>query len=260
MPSLIADKITGMALLSATLAALVHRERTGQGQLVEVPMLETLAAFVAVEHLGGLAFDPPSAAGYERLRHRKPVPTEDGWMTLLPYTAAHWRAFFTAAGPAGADRGAGRRRPGQAQREHRQGLCRLRRDRPHPHHRRMAGAVRGAGHPRHRLLPAGGRAGASAPEGRGHVPDHGAPDRGPLPHARPPTRFDATPANIRRHPPRLGEHSAEMLAEIGYDEAAVRELAAQGCGEARRLRAYPGRHRVGPAGLSRPGGVRPACR
>ena len=99
VPSLVADKITGMALLSAVLAALLHRERTGEGQLVEVPMLETLAAFVAVEHLGGTAFDPPAGPpGYERLRQRKPVRTADGWITLLPYTGAHWRAFFGAAG------------------------------------------------------------------------------------------------------------------------------------------------------------------
>ena len=45
--------------------------------------------------------------------------------------------------------------------------------------------------------------------------------------ARPPTRFAATPASIRRHAPRLGEHSAEVLREIGYDEAAIRDLAAR---------------------------------
>ena len=69
-----------------------------------------ITAFVAVEHLGGHAFDPPiGKPGYKRLRHRKPAPTKDGWMTLLPYTAAHWRAFFTEAGRRGADRAARRR-------------------------------------------------------------------------------------------------------------------------------------------------------
>ena len=101
VPSLVADKLTGMALAMAILAALVHRANTGEGQLVEVPMLETLTAFVGVEHLGGLAFDPPEGEpGYKRLRHRKPVPTRDGYITLLPYTAQHWRAFFIAAGRA----------------------------------------------------------------------------------------------------------------------------------------------------------------
>ena len=59
VPSLIGDKICGMALTAAVAAALLHRERTGEGQLVEVPMLETLAAFNSIEMFGGHAFVPP---------------------------------------------------------------------------------------------------------------------------------------------------------------------------------------------------------
>jgi crotonobetainyl-CoA:carnitine CoA-transferase CaiB-like acyl-CoA transferase len=58
VPSLIGDKICGMALTSAVTAALLHRERTGEGQMVEVPMLETLAAFNSIEMFGGYAFVP----------------------------------------------------------------------------------------------------------------------------------------------------------------------------------------------------------
>src|SRR5690606_32394761 len=57
VPSLIADKICGMALTGAVTAALLHRERTGEGQQVEVPMLETLAAFNSIEMFGGMAFE-----------------------------------------------------------------------------------------------------------------------------------------------------------------------------------------------------------
>jgi formyl-CoA transferase len=70
IPSLIADKTTGMAVVNAVLAALLGRVRTGRGQHVEVPMLETMTAFVLAEHLGGLSFrtDPaPAPAGYARL-------------------------------------------------------------------------------------------------------------------------------------------------------------------------------------------------
>src|SRR6185312_5956451 len=101
VPSLIADKTAGMAVVNAVLAALFHRARTGVGQYVEVPMLETLAAFVLTEHLGGLTFDPPTAPpGYARLLQggRKPWPTKDGYFAMLPYTGKHWRAFFDAAG------------------------------------------------------------------------------------------------------------------------------------------------------------------
>ncbi|HJW40212.1 MAG TPA: CoA transferase, partial [Rhizomicrobium sp.] len=101
VPSLIADKTAGMAVANAVMAALVSRERTGKGQYIEVPMLETMAAFVLTEHIGGLAFEPPIAPpGYARILEggRKPAPTSDGFIAMLPYSAGHWRAFFDAAG------------------------------------------------------------------------------------------------------------------------------------------------------------------
>lgn len=101
VPSLIADKTAGLALVNAVLAALFHRERSGEGQYVEVPMLETLAAFVLVEHMGGMAFDPPAGpAGYARLLDdgRKPVKTTDGFVAMLPYTGNNWVSFLNETG------------------------------------------------------------------------------------------------------------------------------------------------------------------
>ena len=101
VPSLIADKTAGLALANAVLAALYERERSGRGQFVEVPMFETLVAFMLAEHLGGLSFDPPhGGAGYQRLLSggRRPAPTRDGHVAMLPYSGAHWREFFTRAG------------------------------------------------------------------------------------------------------------------------------------------------------------------
>src|SRR6185295_19833605 len=100
VPTLVADKTSGMAVVNAVLAALFHRERSGEGQYVEVPMLETLTAFVLAEHLGGLTFEPPpTGAGYARLLvgGRKPAPTKDGYLALLPYTTEQWLAFLKAA-------------------------------------------------------------------------------------------------------------------------------------------------------------------
>src|SRR5919106_1471096 len=99
VPSLIADKICGMALTAAVTAALLHRERTGDGQQVEVPMLEPLAAFNSIEMFGGLAFVPPiGPSGYKRMKARRPVRTKDGWLTMLPYSGDNWCAFFEAVG------------------------------------------------------------------------------------------------------------------------------------------------------------------
>src|SRR5262245_50454106 len=101
LPTIVADKTSSMAVLSSVLAALVYRERTGRGQALEVPMFESVAAWMMVEHLFGAAFVPPlDSPGYKRIlnRWRRPFPTKDGYLAVLPYTDANWRAFFELAG------------------------------------------------------------------------------------------------------------------------------------------------------------------
>ena len=96
LPTIVADKTTAMTVVYAVLAALFHRERTGEGQELEVPMFETMVNFVMAEHLWGMTFRPPiGTAGYTRLmsKHRKPYRTRDGFLALLPYLDAHWETF-----------------------------------------------------------------------------------------------------------------------------------------------------------------------
>jgi crotonobetainyl-CoA:carnitine CoA-transferase CaiB-like acyl-CoA transferase len=91
VPSLIADKVAGLYGAQAVLAALVHRLRTGRGQYVEAPMFEAFAHFMLEEHLGGQVFDPPTApAGYPRQLDpsRQPFPTANGHICIVPYTDA----------------------------------------------------------------------------------------------------------------------------------------------------------------------------
>lgn len=101
VPTIIADKTTALTVVYAVLAALLHRERTGEGQEIEVPMFETMVSFLMAEHLWGMSFVPPlGAPGYTRLmsRHRKPYRTRDGYVALLPYLDSHWETFCTAVG------------------------------------------------------------------------------------------------------------------------------------------------------------------
>ncbi len=101
MPTILADKVAGMHLAYAAVLALFHRERTGRGQKVVVPMLETLAAFNLIEHLWGHSFEPPLAAmGYVPVSQaaRHPFATADGFLSVLPYSDKQWKRFFELAG------------------------------------------------------------------------------------------------------------------------------------------------------------------
>lgn len=100
-PTITADKTTGLIAAMAILAALTGRAASGRGCIVEIPMFESMAAFNLVEHLYGRQFTPPRGeTGYPRVlsQHRRPYRTRDGYVCMLPYTDAHWRAFFEQAG------------------------------------------------------------------------------------------------------------------------------------------------------------------
>ena len=101
VPTIVADKTTALTVVYGVTAALFHRERTGQGQELEVPMFETMVNFVMAEHLWGMTFDPPEGKpGYVRLlsEHRKPCKTLDGYLSVLPYLDSHWERFCTVTG------------------------------------------------------------------------------------------------------------------------------------------------------------------
>jgi crotonobetainyl-CoA:carnitine CoA-transferase CaiB-like acyl-CoA transferase len=101
VPLTIADRIVGLFAVNAVLAALRHRDVTGRGQRIDVPMFETMAHFVLVDHLGGLTFDPPlDHGGYARLLapERRPYRTKDGYLCALIYNDKQWRSFFAAIG------------------------------------------------------------------------------------------------------------------------------------------------------------------
>jgi crotonobetainyl-CoA:carnitine CoA-transferase CaiB-like acyl-CoA transferase len=99
LPSVLADKVAGQTIVTAVLAALYHRERTGQGQRVEVPMFDAVLSFTLVEHLARAA-TPGEPAGYNRImtRTRGPHRTRDGYVAMLPYTDQHWHRLFAAVG------------------------------------------------------------------------------------------------------------------------------------------------------------------
>lgn len=104
LPSLIADKVSGLFLGQAITAALFHRERSGEGQFVEVPMLETMTSFTLVEHFFNQTYIPPTGSwGYPRVlsEHRQPFRTRDGYIAMIPYSTEQWESIFAFFGRPG---------------------------------------------------------------------------------------------------------------------------------------------------------------
>ena len=100
-PTIPADKVCALTIVYSVLAAVVHQRATGEGQVVEVPMTDTLLAFNLVEHLAGHTFEPAEGPmGFSRSMAggHEAVATADGWACILPYTPANIADFFTAAG------------------------------------------------------------------------------------------------------------------------------------------------------------------
>lgn len=234
VPSLVGDKLCGLALAGAVAAALVYRERTGKGQLVEVPMLETVAAFNSIEMLGGHAFVPPiGPAGYKRVKERRPVKTKDGWLTMLPYSGENWCTFFETVGHPECVEEFSVRDPIKRAanidaiyaRMNKIALERttaeweallLKIDVPHASFAKM----KNVGEQPHLKAV-----------GLFQELEH--PTEGTIQQARPPARFSESPASIHRMPPTLGQHTREVLTEVGYSEADIEALlGANAIGEA----------------------------
>jgi crotonobetainyl-CoA:carnitine CoA-transferase CaiB-like acyl-CoA transferase len=228
--SLIADKTTGLVVANAVMAAMLHRERHGVGQYVEVPMLETMTAFVLAEHMGGMTFRPaPAPAGYARLLQggRKPVKTSDGWLSLLPYTPRHWLAFFKAAGRE--DIGQTFKLDSRKDLNDNIGLL----------YRCLGEVIATRSTAEWLALCDDLDIPATRLYALDQLPDHphlqavglfqetNHPTEGAIREIRPTTRFHATPTSIRRPAPILGQHTREVLLEAGLKEDEVSRLSSQ---------------------------------
>jgi crotonobetainyl-CoA:carnitine CoA-transferase CaiB-like acyl-CoA transferase len=215
-PSVLADKIAGLFLAQAVSAALYCRLAQGVAQFVEVPMFECLASFNMLEHMFGEVWQPPTGAlGYPRMfaPERRPMRTADGFIAVLLYDRPQWRRFLQLLGLPEATLS-------------------------NAHYFTKQGPNLAV------LLPILEEALQSATADEWFVRMVAAdlpvskvneledvladphlkavnlfetfhhPQGGDYTSIRHPVRYSVTPANVHRNPPRLGEHTAEVLAEL----------------------------------------------
>jgi formyl-CoA transferase len=229
----IADRVVGMMAASSVGFALYHRAGTGAGQSIEVPMFETMAEFVMGDHLYGATFEPPvTPPEYVRMRERRLYRTEDGFIGVLVYNDKHWRRFFALAG-----------RPEMADDPRYASINRRTQHIAFLYDFLAETFAKGtteewlrrlgeADIPAMRLTAPGELMADPhmAAVGFFDTVDH--PSEGRIRQMAIPQRWSGTQPRIRRHAPRLGEHTAELLGEYGFAAGEIERLLAEGAASA----------------------------
>jgi crotonobetainyl-CoA:carnitine CoA-transferase CaiB-like acyl-CoA transferase len=232
VPATICDRITGLNAVNAVTAALFHRERTGEGQAVEVTMFEAMTEFVLGDHMAGATWEPPIAPmGYPRLLapDRNPYRTKDGYLGLLVYNDKQWQSLFAAIG-----------RPELYDEDERFSSLEQRSRHIAEVYAFLADVI--AERTTAEWLDVLGKADIPvmpvhtleslledphlASVGFFRSVDH--PTEGPIRAMDTPSRWSASPPAYRLHAPLLGEHSVEILREAGYSPGEIEELLTSG--------------------------------
>ena len=230
-PTILADKISALAISNAVTTALFARERTGSGQFVEIPMFEQLVWFVLAEHLFGHNFVPPMGAlGYTRVTGawRRPYKTKDGHLCMMAYTERHWRKFWPAVGkPELCD---DPRFSSIAARSHNvvalyelAGACLAERTTDE-----WIALLRGLEIPCAKMASLDDLLTDPQLTATGFFKHAHHPTEGDILYTDLPVRFSGSTSTEQRLQPRLGEHSFEVLREAGLSESEIKALAAAG--------------------------------
>ena len=239
VPVTLADRSVGLHIVNAVCAALYHREKSGKGQRVDVPMFESLLQTVMGEHMGGYTYEPrvgetQGDPGYARMlaRERRPYETKDGYVCVLVYNDKQWRAFFDLIGrPELLDD------PKFATQEARSrdfagAYALVAAEMAKRSTNEWIAALEAADIPVQRMNSLTDIVNDPHLAAIGYFRSIEHPTEGRIRSMAVPSEWSESAPEYRRHAPRLGEHTREVLREAGLDESTIEQMIAGGAAQA----------------------------
>jgi crotonobetainyl-CoA:carnitine CoA-transferase CaiB-like acyl-CoA transferase len=234
-PMIVADRSVGQQVASAVSAALYHREKTGKGQRIDIPMFEHLLQIVLGDHLGGYAFEPPHGEpGYARILapDRRPYQTSDGYICTLIYNDKQWKAFFDVIGrpemlstPEFATQEA-------RSRNYQRAYTMVAEELKKRTTAEWIEALERADIPVQRMNSLDDILADPHLAATGYFSVREHPSEGLIRTLAVPSEWSESQPEYRRHAPRLGEHTREVLHEIGMGEKEIESLLRSGAARA----------------------------
>jgi len=234
-PMIVADRSVGQQVASAVSAALYFREKTGKGQRVDVPMWEHLLQIVLSDHLGGYTFDPQHGEpGYARILapDRRPYQTSDGYVCALIYNDKQWKAFVDIIGKPEI-----LSRPEFATQEARSrnyvgAYAMVAEEMKTRSTAFWIEALERADIPVQRMNSIDDIVADPHLNAIGYLQPVDHPSEGRIKTLAVPSEWSESKPEYRRHAPRLGEHTREVLREAGLSDQTIASLLESGAARA----------------------------
>ena len=216
-------------------AALYHREKTGRGQRVDVPMFEHLLQMILGDHLGGYTFEPQHGdPGYHRILapDRRPYQTKDGYVCALIYNDKQWKAFFEIIGKPEMLRKEEFATQEARSRNFGPAYAWVAEEMKQRTTAQWVEALERADIPVQRMNSIDDIVADPHLAAIGYLRAVEHPSEGRVKTLAVPSEWSDSPPEYRRHAPRLGEHTREVLAEAGLAQEKIEKLLESGAARA----------------------------
>ena len=226
-PMIVADRSTGQQVASAVSAALYYREKSGKGQRVDVPMYEHLLQMILGDHLGGLTFDPPHGdPGYHRILapDRRPYETKDGYICALIYNDKQWKAFLAIIGQPELLKSEKYASQEARSRNYAEAYAFVAAEMRKKTTAEWVAALERGDIPVQRMNSLDDIVADPHLAAIGYLKSVEHPSEGRLKSLAVPSEWSESAPGYRRHAPRLGEHTREVLKEAGLSDAEIDRL------------------------------------